>query len=1003
MLAHIFRRVTTALVASVTLASLTVVLAPAAAGNPSGTGLVISEAYVNGGSAGASFTNKFVELYNPTAAAIALPGDSLQYRAATSTVTPSGSQVFALSGSVPAHQHFLIQLPSNGANGGALPTPDLTSTGVNPAAAGGTLYVAAGLTGVLPTDPAVIDKIGWGTSNSPEGTAATGNSVALSYQRDPNGTDTDNNAADFVTAAPTPTNAAGQTAGGGGGNPPATVTIAQIQGTDTDTSPYAGQSVITTGIVIADYPTGGFNGFFLETGGAGGTAAQDATPGASDAIFVFTSSAPTVSLGDSVQVTGTVSEFKGETEIGSPTVVELPTGLPAVVPDAIPWSQLATDAQKEAHEGELIAPQGDFTVTDNYNTNFYGEIELAAGDQTLQQPTDVGTPGGQAAKDAVAYNSTHAVFLDDGSSWTLGPTSHADDPLPWLTGSPVSIGSKVTFHQPVVLDYRNGQWNFQPRSQVTGDGSAVATFSDQRSGNALPGAVGGGVRLATFNVENFFPTTGDGFVADNPGATCSYYTDRDGNRITVNTCTFANGDPGPRGAATAASYQRQLAKIVYGINHLGAGIVSLEEIENGAKFGQDRDWALAQLVDALNADAGAGTWAYVGSPAADALPPLAEQDVIRTAFIYRPAVVSPVRGSAVLTGDSGAGQAFSIAREPLAQAFKKVGAPDSDAFLVVANHLKSKGADADGLFDDCPSGGDAENTDPASDQGGFNCTRLHEVTDMWAWAQQQAAAVGTNRIFLVGDFNAYTHEDPISYLTSQGLTDIGSAEDPTHSSYSYDGLEGSLDHVLANPAALAMVTGASIWQINAQESVADAYSRYNYNITNLFDPQSPWAASDHDPEVVGLVLPSPAAWSPGTVYGTGDVVYYRGSTWRALWYSKGTAPGDPNGAFEEIVTSVDGTAIWTPSRVFNTGDLVEYQGSTWKALWYSRNQQPGDVSGPWQEIRTAPDGTAIWTPTRVFNAGDVVLYQPTGKMCTARWYTRNQAPGDVNGPWRLLG
>src|SRR4051794_8463978 len=152
--------------------------------NPAGTGLVISEVYVNGGSAGSSYLNKFVELYNPTASAVSLTGDTLQYRAATSTVVPSGSQVFGLSGTVAAHGHFLIQLPSNGANGAALPAPDLGTGGsVNPGAAGGTLYLAASTTGVLPTDSAVIDRIGWGNSNSPEGTAPTGNSVVRSYQR----------------------------------------------------------------------------------------------------------------------------------------------------------------------------------------------------------------------------------------------------------------------------------------------------------------------------------------------------------------------------------------------------------------------------------------------------------------------------------------------------------------------------------------------------------------------------------------------------------------------------------------------------------------------------------------------------------------------------------------------------------------------------------------------------------------------------------------------------
>jgi 5'-nucleotidase len=204
----LIRRVTIAM--SLSAAGLTgPLLAAPASANPAGTGLVISEAYVNGGSSGASYLNKFVELYNPTSSAVSLTGDTLQYRAPTSTVVPSGAQVFALSGTVAAHGHFLIQLPSNGTGGAPLPTADLSTGGsVNPGAGGGTLFVAASASGVLPTDASVIDKIGWGTSNSPEGTAPTGNSVILSYQRDAAGTDTDNNAADFQVATPTPQNAA---------------------------------------------------------------------------------------------------------------------------------------------------------------------------------------------------------------------------------------------------------------------------------------------------------------------------------------------------------------------------------------------------------------------------------------------------------------------------------------------------------------------------------------------------------------------------------------------------------------------------------------------------------------------------------------------------------------------------------------------------------------------------------------------------------------------------
>ncbi|AYG04972.1 ExeM/NucH family extracellular endonuclease [Gryllotalpicola protaetiae] len=927
--------------------------APAFA-NRAGTGLVISEAYVNGGSSGASYLNKFVELYNPTAAAIPLDGDSLQYRAPASTVTPSGSQLFALSGSVAAHGHFLIQLPSNNAStnpGAALPTPDLSTGGsINPGAGGGTLYVAASATGVLPTDPSVIDKIGWGTSNSPEGTAPTGNSATMSYQRDAGGTDTDDNAADFTTAAPTP-ESSGSTGGGttppdnGGGtgtDPGATLTIAQIQGT-TDTSPYVGQSVSTRGIVTAVYATGGFNGFFIETAGTGTGA--DQTPGESDAVFVYgTNSAKAVHLGDSVTVTGKVQEYQGETEISSPTVTELTTALAPVVPEALPWSELTTDAQKEAHEGELLAPQGAFTVTDNYDANWYGSFTLAAGSTPLRQPTDAGPAGSPAAQAAAADNAARTITLDDGSGTNFSTGASADIPLPWLApDNPVTVGSAVTFHAPVVLDYRFSLWSFQPTTPVTDEGKAVATFSDLRTGNQQPSAVGGAIRLATFNVENYFATTGEDFVNSGLG-TCSYYTDRDGNRIAVNTCTTTDGGAGPRGAADDASFARQQSKIVTGISRLGASVVSLEEVENSAKFGEPRDTALAGLVDALNAKAGADVWAYVPSPAADKLPPLDGQDVIRTAFIYKPADVSPVGASLVLADQSGDGQPFSIAREPLAQQFKAAGALDSQAFLVVANHWKSKGSDSANLYP-----GDTEDTSsPAVDQGAFNETRVHEAQAVNTWVGSIAKA--GQPVFLVGDFNAYTHEDPLETLYADGYTDLGSTFDPTEQTYSYNGLEGSLDHVLANGAAVKLATGADVWQINAQESVAYAYSRYNYNATQLFDGTDPFAASDHDPVVVGLNPTVSPNWSAKSVYNTGDYVFYNGSTWLAQWWTQNQKPGDPNGPWEQIATTQDGTAVWTASRVFNTGDVVEYNGAEYTAKWWTRNQKPGDKNGPWQLV-----------------------------------------------------
>src|SRR3954462_4301341 len=114
-------RVAAAALAGAGLAAGALVATPAYA-STDGTGVVINEAYLSGGSAGAAFTNKFVELYNPTDAAIALDGTSIQYRSATGTGNSSG--IVPLAGSIPAHGHYLVQGGSNGTGGAALPAPD---------------------------------------------------------------------------------------------------------------------------------------------------------------------------------------------------------------------------------------------------------------------------------------------------------------------------------------------------------------------------------------------------------------------------------------------------------------------------------------------------------------------------------------------------------------------------------------------------------------------------------------------------------------------------------------------------------------------------------------------------------------------------------------------------------------------------------------------------------------------------------------------------------------
>jgi 5'-nucleotidase len=463
-------------------------------------------------------------------------------------------------------------------------------------------------------------------------------------------------------------------------------------------------------------------------------------------------------------------------------------------------------------------------VSNTYTTNQYAEIGLASGDKPLITPTDVAPVGTQEYTDVVADNAARGVVLDDGASINfLGGSTNKAIPLPYLTDVDVTVGAAVSFTQPVILDYRNNAWKVQPTAQVKAGDPLPVTIGSARAASA-PNAVGGDISIASFNVLNYFTTT-----AADVGCT-SVYTDRDGNPITANQCP----DNGPRGAATDVSLKRQQDKIVKAINALGTEVVSLEEIENSAAFGENRDSALSTLVDALNADLGADEWAYVPSPTQ--VP--AGEDVIRTAFIYKADVVSPVGDSVIDLDD-----AFVNARRPLAQAFAPKGETDA-AFLAIVNHFKSKGDNRDN-----PATGDNAN----GPQGAYNGDRVRQAQALVDFAAEQKTAAGTDRVFLLGDFNSYTQEDPMQVLYAAGYTDLGSRTGKH--TYSFEGASGSLDHVLASQAALPAVTGVDVWNINAGESIALEYSRYNYNATNFYEV-SPYRSSDHDPVVVGV------AWQP---------------------------------------------------------------------------------------------------------------------------------------------
>lgn len=569
--------------------------------------------------------------------------------------------------------------------------------------------------------------------------------------------------------------------------------IGAVQGGGPAT-PLPGRTVTVRGVVVGDVP--GLSGFYLQD------VDGDGDPATSDGVFVSRPDAA-VALGDTVAVTGRAEEYFGQTQIAAAAAAVCAEGDAGDLPRPAALDLPADDAARERLEGVLVAPVDTLTVSEVFGLTRFGELTLSEGG-VLVQPTEVADPGEQAAAVAAA-NGLRRVVLDDGSTARTSATSR-----PYLTPeAPVRVGDQLSFAEPLVLGYGFGAWRLQPA-----DGTAAGVFARQDTRPAAPAEVGGDVRLAAFNVLNYFLTFGG--VG--------------------------------RGAPNRAEFEEQAAKIVPAIRGLGADVVTLMEIEDTDSTELtpgDADTALADLVGRLNAAAGADVWRFVPLP--DELYAV-DRDVIRNAVIYRSDVVAPVGDPVGLVDE----MAFDNAREPIAQTFTK----DGDAFTVVANHFKSKGA----------GGASGDNADTGDGQGAYNADRVAQARSLAAFADRLREV--DPDVALMGDFNAYTREDPVQLLRGAGFTDLGERFDPGRYSYVFQSQSGSLDHALATAELTAKVTDAGHWNVNSGES-----SAYQYNGDPALYAADPYRSSDHDPLVVGIDLEERCAGLLPTLRGTpGDDV-----------------------------------------------------------------------------------------------------------------------------------
>ena len=605
--------------------------------------------------------------------------------------------------------------------------------------------------------------------------------------------------------------------------------IAAIQGVGAR-SPRVGEVVTTKpSVVTAVYGQGpsDFRGFVIQAPGSGGR--FKSLFSGSDAIFVFMgSTAFDLEIGGGVVVTGTVGEFPSSTQEDAQTQTQISGAVtitkvdePLARPHPVTgWRWATTVAGRENLESMLYFSPEPFLVADPFNLRRFGEVALSAGSPALQ-PTEVAPLGSIRATWQAERNTATRVNLDDGTNRTnTVSATQTERQVPYLTTSAdVTVGDRLTLDEPVIVDWRNNSWKFNP-TRVVEAGDEPASVRPARA-DRVP-EVGGAFSVASFNVLNYFTT----LAVDEAGCNGTNL-DTEGSYNIADGCNV-------RGAHDEADLRRQETKITTAINRLDASVVGLMEIENSAKLGEKPDEALATLVGALNEAAGdEDKWDFVAS--SSQLEAVTYQDVITNAFIYQPAQVrldGPAWALGSAAGDTGP---LANARTPIAASFSPVRGGES--MVVIVNHFKSK------------SGGDGAIGDNADQgQGAFNGDRTRQAQAVRDWLPTLQTAAGTDQVAVIGDLNAYSQEDPVRVFRDAGFVDAAPGDEY---SYVFAGLSGSLDHVLLNRAAEQRMTRGDIWNINSVESDALEYATYKTTALNYYTPDVR-RASDHDPVIAGF-------------------------------------------------------------------------------------------------------------------------------------------------------
>jgi uncharacterized protein len=445
---------------------------------PSPGDIVISQVYGGGGNSGATLTHDFIELFNQGPVAINLSGWSVQYISSTGTGTWA---VTPLSGSIAPGGYYLVQEAQG--TGGTIPLPTPDAVGTIPMAAGaGKVALSSSTTAFSGNCPnCVVDLVGYGGASCFEGagpTAATSNTTAALRKRG-GCFDSDNNNIDFSIGSPLPRNTASPTKDCGF----IALAIHDIQGAGLVT-PFLGQDVSTTGIVTGLKT----NGFFMQT------ADVDANPATSEGIFVFTSSAPAVGVGNAVTAQGTATEFFNLTQIESTLpgdVIVNSTGNPlpaAVTLTTVILDPAGTPSQLERFEGMRMHADSLISVAP---TNEFGETftVLPGVARPLREP-------GIEISLQIPNDPTSGMPDCCIPRWDENPERIMIDSDGIAGAAVISTTSNVTFSNVTgPLDFTFSDYKVLPE--------APPTTSANMSAVPVPVPSGGEFTVAGFNIENF--------------------------------------------------------------------------------------------------------------------------------------------------------------------------------------------------------------------------------------------------------------------------------------------------------------------------------------------------------------------------------------------------------------------------------------------------------------------------------------------------------------------